>query len=122
MKPRRYLVTALVFFVFALIALVSLVYADSGTPGTGTYYATTSGVKWPQQQTHPVKWIIWTNITSDSDDLVVQEYDPDTNAWKNLFSVKGKTGWDMKIDVDADIRGCNISTLDSGTVQIRFGE
>jgi len=62
-----------------------------------------------------VAWIIWTNITSDGDDLIVQDGNGD-----NIVKLKGKSGVDMIVPYVGRIRGFRLHTLDSGNVQVRL--
>lgn len=67
-----------------------------------------------------IVWVIWTNITTDGDDLEVWD-SPDTV----LFKVKGKSGIDMIIPFPGNsgqLGAFNLKVIDSGTVQVRLGQ
>jgi len=61
-----------------------------------------------------INWIVWTNIGTDGDDLILQDGDG-----KNIIKLKGKAGIDMYLPLGDYVRGFRLHTLDSGEVQVR---
>ena len=67
-----------------------------------------------------IGWIIWTNISNDGDDLVINE----TNNGDTIVELKGKAGVDMIVPFYGKsgwVPSFYLQTLDSGTVQVRLG-
>lgn len=68
-----------------------------------------------------IVWIIWTNIGTDADDLVINE----TDGGKLIVKVKGMAGIDMIIPFPGNsghLPSFYLQTIDSGIVQVRIGK
>ena len=110
--------TALITTLCFVLLFIPSLYASNDTTGA-TWVLDTTGEVWTE--TIGIVWIIWTDIATDGDNLAIH----DAQGGSTIVQLKGRQGVDMIVPFPGNsglIPGFYLTTLDSGTVQVRIGK